>query len=54
MMTMDFLWCKKKVKIVFVIPGVIKLIINEHDVFVRTFKKAEYTSQKLYENKGRT
>ena len=34
------------------LPGVTKLIINEQDVFVRTCKKVEYTTPKLYENKG--
>ena len=29
------------------------LIINEQDVAVRTCKKVEYTSSKLYENKRR-
>ena len=29
------------------------LIINEQDVAVRTCKKVEYTSSKLYDDKGR-
>ena len=35
------------------LPWVTKLIINEQDVSVRTCKIVEYTSSKLYENKGR-
>ena len=33
--------------------GVTKLTINEQDFVVRTCKKVEYNSSKLYENKGR-
>ena len=35
------------------LPVVTKLIINEQDITVRTCKKVEYTTSKLYENKGR-
>ena len=54
MMMMDFWGVKKKVKKVFVsYLWVTKLIINEQDVAVRTFKKIEYTPSKLHENKER-
>ena len=33
--------------------GAIKLIINEQDITVRTCKKVEHTTSKLYENKRR-
>ena len=38
---------------IFVTPGVIKLIINEQDVFVRTSKQVGYTTSKLHENQRR-
>ena len=54
MMMMDFLRCKKRRPKRFLQPAwVTKLIINGQDVAVRTSKKVEYTSSKLYENKGR-
>ena len=54
-MMMDFSRCKGKAKGFFVTClGLQKLKINEQDVSVRTCKKVEYTSSKLYENKGRT
>ena len=49
---MDFSWCKKKANKIFVTRlGLQKLIINEKDVSVETFKKTEYTPSKLHENK---
>ena len=54
MMMTDFLRCKKNAKKnFFKLLEVTKLIINEQDVAVRTYKKVEYTLSKLHENKGR-
>ena len=54
MIMMDFLKYKQGAKKIFVTClGVAKLIINEQGVAVRTCKKVEYTTPKLYENKGR-
>ena len=53
-MIMDFLRCKNEgLKDFCNLPGVTKLIINEQDITVRTCKKVEYTTSKLYENEGR-
>ena len=46
MIMMNFSRCEKKV-----LPGVTKLMINEQDITVRTCKKVEYITSKLYENK---
>ena len=53
MMMMDFLRCKKEGQKIFVTPGVVKLMINEQDMTVRTCKIVEYTTSKLYEDKRR-
>ena len=53
MMMMDFLRCKKEAQKILVTPGLIKLIINEQGITVRTCKKVEYTTSKLYEDKRR-
>ena len=54
MMMRDFSRFKRNTKKISCnLPGVTKLIINEQDVSVRTCKKVDYTTLKLYENKGR-